>query len=345
MNRVIVVHERPDLDSIVGTWLLKKFGEKKFPGINEAKIEFLNNGELPKGKSANTLENEGRLYVDCGRGRFDHHPASEYPEDCAATLIAKYLEIDDDPALEKILRFVVNNDLKGQSHPFGLAYIIKLMHSCHPDKPEMVISWATKALEVKYHEQFSFFSQAREDYEKRTEISEVVLTNGKVFKIATATTDNENFSKYARFCGAAVVIQRKTSGNVQIHTNNRLGLTLYDVSQMIRLEEAKVKGVVINEDWKILSFDGKIKGAEEWYFHHKMQALLNGSLTAPNVPPTKISLEKIVELVKLGINYTYFPNDTCKKGHCIGYKCPDYWYGLHRCRKLRYNEVQLTNSK
>ena len=341
MNWTIVVHERPDLDAIIGIWLLKKFGEKKFPGIIKATVRFLNNGgELTERKSAN----ESELYVDCGRGRFDHHPATEYPEDCAATLIAKHLEIDDDPALETILRFVVNNDLKGQSHPFGLAYFIKLMHVSYPDEPKRVINWAVEALETKYHEQFSFFYQARKDYEQKAEIDEVTLTNGRVFRVVTVISDNENFSKYARFRGAAVVIQKKNSGNIQIYTNRRFGLTLYDTTQIIRLEEAKAKGVVITKDWKILSSEGKVEGAEEWYFHHKMQVLLNGSLTATKVPPTRILLEKIREFVKLGINYTYFPDNACKEGHCIRRQCPYYWYGLHRCRELRYN-AQLVNSK
>lgn len=344
MDWTIVVHGRPDLDAITGIWLLKKFGKEKFPGIAKARIEFLENGgELPEEKSADELEKEGIIYVDCGRGRFDHHPAAEYPEDCAATLIAKYLEIDDDPTLETILRFVVNNDLKGQSHPFDLAYTIKLMHGHHPNEPEQVISWAIEALEAKYHDQLLFFSSTREEYERKAEIDEVTITNGRVLKVVTGVSDNETFSKYARFWEAAVVIQKRSSRNVQIFTNQKHGLTLYDVTQMVRLEEAKAKGVAITNNWKILASEGRVKGAEEWYFDYRLQALLNGSLTSPNVPPTKLLLERIRELVKLGINYTYFPNDACANGRCIQRQCPYYWYGLHRCRKLRY-EALLTNS-
>ncbi len=254
MDWTIVVHWRPDLDAITGIWLLKKFGEEKFPGIAKARIEFLENGgELPEEKSADELEKEGIIYVDCGRGRFDHHPAAEYPEDCAATLIAKYLEIDDNQTLETILRFVVNNDLKGQSHPFDLAYTIKLMHGHHTSEPERIINWAIEALETKYHEQLLFFSSTREEYERKAEIDEVTITNGRLLKVVTVVSDNENLSKYARFLGADVVIQKQSSGNVQIFTNQKHGLTLYDVAQMLRLEEAKAKSVTITKNWNILA--------------------------------------------------------------------------------------------
>lgn len=336
MNWRIATHKRPDLDAIATIWLLKKFGEEQFPGIAKATIMFVENGNIPEGENV--------IAVDVGGGMFDHHPQSEHPDDCAITLMAKHLEVHDDPALETILRFVANNDLKGSAHPFDLAYIIKLMNSFYSNKPERVINWATKALEAKYQEQFSFFSEAKEEFEQKAEIDEIKMNNGRgerVLKIVIIVSDNENIAKYARShfgCKAAVVIQKQTTGNVQIYVNKQYGLRLHDVAQMIRLEEQKIKGLVETTDWKELSSEGnKVKGVKEWYYHKGLEALLNGSLTA-KVPPTSLPLERIRELVKLGIWYTLLPNSVCRKeGYCTGVDCEWYEYGLSRCRKLRYD--------
>ena len=36
----IVTHERPHLDEIVAIWLLRRFGETRFPGISQAKVSY-----------------------------------------------------------------------------------------------------------------------------------------------------------------------------------------------------------------------------------------------------------------------------------------------------------------
>lgn len=331
MDWKIGVHERPDLDAICGIWLLKKFGEAKFPGIGKAKVKFFKGEELIDGKSAEDWENQGVILVDIGRGKFDHHPASEYPEECATTLIAKYLDVDDDPALEQILKFVRHTDLQGALNIFDLSSLVKAMHKAHPRR----IVWPLEALEAKYQDQLAFFDQAAEEH-KKAEIEEIRVNN-RLLKVLTAISDCQELSRYARshYGGrVAVVIQKRTSGNVQIFTNQRYGLRLNDTAQMIRLEEQKVKGEILTSDWQTLAAEGAVKGAEEWYFHYNLQSLLNGSLTFSKVPPTNIPLEKIKALVKLSINYTYFPCG--KEPRSCSRKCDYYEYGLHRCRKLRF---------
>ena len=337
----IWLHTEPDVDAITGFWLLKKLGEKKFPGIAMATIKLVpTGGDLPGGLTAYELEERGIICVDTGGGRFDHHPQEEHPEECAATLVAKYLEVDDDPALDQILRFVANHDLKGSAHPFDVGSICKMYYSVHPDNPAKVIGWVIDALEVKYQEQFMFFSETRKEYEENAKIVGVVLANGETFRVVTIASDDRHVAKYARYQGAAVVIVRQSTGHTQIMTQNRFRLRLDDIAAMMRLEEQKAKGTVQTTDWERLRAKGKVLGAEEWYYH-EMEALLNGSFTAPKVPPTRLSLERITELVILGVNYTYFPNGTCsKEGFCVGERCSYYPYGLQRCRKLRWDARQ-----
>ncbi len=341
---LIAMHEKPHLDEYVAIFLLKRFGGVKFPGISKAKISYLPNNKIPA-NSTDEYEKKGVIFVGIGGGRFDEHSTvkkDRKQNECAATLVAKALGIIENPSLEKILKFTLNNDLNAAAHPFDLAYLTKLMHQQYPENPEKVMEWVMMGLEIKYQEQFQFFNATKEEFERVAKIENVEGPNGRILRMATIISDNEQMSKFARSAyggNVAIVIQKKLSGNVQIYTNRQDGLTLYDVAQMIRFSEQETKGKIITKDWKDLASEGKVNGAEEWFFHQVGQMLLNGSLTATNVPATQISLERIKEITKIGINPMKFFSRECEKRVCaskVGNECPWYKYGLQRCRKVRF---------
>lgn len=336
--KIIATHPKPHLDEIAAIWLLRKFGKEKFPGIKHAEIQYWNETDITE--TPEKYESQGIVLLGIGNGKFDEHPGLENgrkENECCATLIAKYLDIDDDPALEKILKFVLNNDLKASAHPFDLAYVTNVLHRQSPNNPEKIIEWTTTGLEAKYQEQLQFFTATKKEFEKATKI-EQIQCNGKTVNLVIAVSDDGQMSKFARSfhgCNAAIVIQKLSSGNVQIFSNKKFKITFYDVAQMLRLEEQKAKGKLITTDWKELATEGKVEGAEEWFFHKEGQLLLNGSFTAPNVPPTQISLKQITELVKIGVNRNQFYKNCDSRG-CRN--CPWYSWGLHRCRKLRFEK-------
>ena len=348
MIDAIVTHERPHFDEYLAIFLLKKFGENKFPGISAAKVVYLSSGGgIPDGRSADDCEKEGKLLIGVGGGRFDEHPAADKnrkQDECAATLVAKALGVADDLSLEKLLKFAVNNDLKAAAHPFDLAYIAKVMHQQYP--PEKVMDWIMIGLEAKYQEQVSFFTEAGKEFERRAKIEEVLGPRGMILRMATIVSDDEQINKFARSAyggKTAIVIQKRLSGNVQIFVNQQRGLTLYDVARILRLTEQKIKGKVVVSDWKMLASEGKVAGAGEWFFFQAAQMLLNGSLTASGVPATKIPFEQIQEIVRIGINPNAFEANfasRCKKGICAsiikGSACSWYKFGLQRCRKIRF---------
>ena len=99
----IVTHENPDLDAILSSLLLKLFGEKKFPGVTTAKMEFVSAGTLYKGERSQKLLEQGIITVDTGGGQFDTHPDDNNKVDrdklnrSASDLVAEYLGVIDDP--------------------------------------------------------------------------------------------------------------------------------------------------------------------------------------------------------------------------------------------------------
>lgn len=348
----IVMHRRPHLDELVALWLLLNFGEEKFPGISKVKVAFSDDGgESPHGLSAEDWEQEGVLLLGIGGGPFDDHPASGKKRkqgECTTTLVAKKLGLDDEPAFEKILKFTQRTDLKG-SHPFDLANLVETLHRQYPADPRKVMGWTIMVLDAKYQEQLGFLTTTKKEFDEKATVEEIQGPGKRIFKLVTVVSDNEQINAFARSrqgVKASIVIQQRSSGNVQIFTNQKEGLILYDVVQMIRLAEQKKKGNVITTDWKTLALEGRVDGAEEWWFHEKAQQLLNGSLTAKKVPPTKLSLEEIKEIVRIGVNPGAFESEcaSCSQGKCLAFSkdnpCSWYAWGLHRCRKIRHKMSQ-----
>lgn len=318
-------HQAPHLDEICAKWLIEKFGNKKF---------------------FEKYAPERVIKIGVEGGVFDEHPkfaGQRKKDECAATLVAKALGVSEDPCLKEILEFVRTHDLK--TGPFEVGDIVNLIHQQFPDNPKVAVNWARMALEAKYQRQLRFFA-AKERFEP-VEIEEVKIEE-RMLKIAIILSDEEEMSKVARssYGGkAAIVIQKKSSGNVSILTNPRLRppLHLRDVARMIRFSEQETKGKIVTRDWRLLGAEGKAEGAEEWYYYPVLggEGLFNGSHIDPNLPPTKLSLEKIKELVKIGINPLVFEpsrSQKCLAGTCTSTRadpCPWYHWGLERCQKIR----------
>lgn len=135
--KTIISHESPDLDSILSIYLLRRYGSRKYPGIDLARLKFCPAGVLPGNKSPEDLENEGILAVDTGGGRLDTHPVKNKSDDsnidkCASRLVAEDLGVERLPELEQILIFSLLQDIEGRSlqsrdagdHAFSLPNII-----------------------------------------------------------------------------------------------------------------------------------------------------------------------------------------------------------------------------
>jgi hypothetical protein len=102
-------HTNPDPDAAGGIWLLRRFSHIK--GAHTATIDFVS--QETKGESTEELEKQGIICIDTGEGRFDHHPHGSKPGKCAMDLVADYLGLSDDPAIQRILDFIRMHDLEG----------------------------------------------------------------------------------------------------------------------------------------------------------------------------------------------------------------------------------------
>ncbi len=345
----ILTHERPHLDEIVGVWLLRKFGEPRFPGIGSARVSFTTARKLADaGLGPADYEARGIVLLGIGGGRFDEHPTQEAGRktgECAATLVARELGRTDDPALAKILKFVRAADVEGNASPFDVSYVVKLLHAQFPDDPQRIIEWALVAIEAKYVEQERFFTVVKQEFETRARVEEIAVGERK-FRMAVIDSDEDGVHKYARSeygARAAVVIQRRSRGNVVVFGDKRAGIDLREAVKIIRLEEQAAKGIsdcrLQIADWRKeedrLTAEGQLPGAEEWFYHKQGQMLMNGSLTQADVPPTRLSLERVAELVKIAMDTTRLKPLCQSTGKCLGDVCDWHSWSLARCVALR----------
>jgi len=337
----ILTHERPHLDEIVAVWLLRKFGEQRFPGISTAAVTFTSIRKLAEaGLKPEDYEARGTLLLGIGGGRFDEHPTMDEGRktgDCATTLVAKEIGVSDDLSLAKILRFVRAADVEGNASPFDISYVVKLLHARYPDEPHRVIEWALVAIEAKYQEQLRFFTVVKPEFDAKARVEEIAVGQRRL-RIVTIDSDEDGIHKYARSeygARAAIVIQRRSSGNAAVFGNKQAGVDLREATKLIRLAEREAKGLEFASDDERLLAEGYAPGAEEWFYHKQGQMLLNGSLTQADVPATRLSLDRIAELVKIGIDPGRLKPLCQSTGRCVGDVCDWYPWSLSRCVRLR----------
>jgi|GEM_PF-604150 len=310
------------VDEVCAVWLLRKFGVRHDPDIAKYPIKLMGPGE-----DSGEWTSQGYMVVHVGG------------DERSCDIAAEAMKVKDDPSLSQILHYS-RTHLKGRIGPLELPSIIASFCAVHPDEYERAFKWSSTAFDTKHVVQQMFHS-AKEDYEKA--IKEENYIGSRKVMIVTFESDNPAVSRYARSkkfgCNAAVVIQKNSKGQVQVYASKRHGVNLDDVAKMLRLHEQRVKKNICTTDWRELGAHGRVTGAEEWWFHKEAGMLLNGSLSAPDVPPTNLDLETIRDIVAVGINPQAMPDDCRKRGRCVhGRDCEFYSYGLYRCYKLRKEE-------
>jgi hypothetical protein len=129
--QTIVTHHGVHDDELWGLWKAKRFGARKFPGIETAKLDLMDAGlHLKGGQDGAYWLEKGYLFLGLGGGPFDEHQmkATTRERHCTATLMATFLNLNGNPAIQEILRAAVRADRKGQKLPFELASLVKSWH-------------------------------------------------------------------------------------------------------------------------------------------------------------------------------------------------------------------------
>ena len=277
-QKIIVTHISPDLDGIPAIWLLKKF----HPEFANARVEF-----VPAGN--NTYNNQpvdsdpDVVHVDDGGGRFDHHHSNEFT--CAAKLVYEYLikegYIDEkDEALARLIQVLVELDHGWDSYnwpepasdrwEFALHNILSGVKMNYRGDFYKAIDWTIDALEAVYK-----------------------LLQSKIL----AEKEVARGQKFKTRWGKGVGVYTKNDAVMDVGIKNGYALVVRkDPDQgYVRITGSNKHKVDFTKAYKEIV---KRDNVGQWFLHASNVLLRNGSTRNPNMRPTKMTMEEVIEILQ-----------------------------------------------
>ena len=271
-ERMLVTHARPHLDDVAAIWLLKKF----HPDFGEAGVEF-----LMRPASGQFAIPSGAVGIGIGRGQFDEHKGDL--EDCATSLVWKWLVKQDrvkidkntQPALERLVDWVLKEDL-GQLNSvpwreWSVSTVFANYDEVVSDDDHQVYAFGVQLLEsllIAFRDQVKLDT----DWAKRQEF----LTRwGK----AVALESEVYGSSWRAYQAGAVLVCEvdRTKGYRQIRAEAHSDVDLSEAYAVAHKQEPKAS----------------------WFLHHSKRLLLCGSGSATDFVSSKLTLQQLIDLVKL----------------------------------------------
>jgi hypothetical protein len=306
----IVALPRIQVDTLIASFLLVRFGEERFPGIKDAEYLFWIN--IPEGKTAAELEKEGYIFLDMGGGMFDHHvDQGEKHEKCMSQMVAEHLGIHKKQSIKKLLEYARRDDLFGKGtisndpidRAFGLSGLVSNLNRNMPDDQELILKTIMPLFHAHYLEEKKRAEDLPKEYEEK-------LLSGKAravtlqtirgpVKMAIIETDEIAMAGYLRAQRAVdLVVQKMSSGHVNIITQQKKMFDLSQIVAFLRIAEAEEKGITLSIAEKDLGIAGRIEGIDEWYLDTRARTIQNGGVRPQWTNPTRLSLMTIGEIIK-----------------------------------------------
>jgi len=258
---MIVTHSNPDFDCIVATWLLKRFC-----GMNDSEIKFIKfGGSIP-------IKYKDAVFVDIGKGEFDHHHRDDFVS--SATLILEKFNLQNDSVLKKLADITrrvdhgfFNERAKGI---LDLINIISGLNTHYPNDPIKVMRIAFECLDAIYK------------------------------KESQSINFEEEFSKGIKFrtrWGSGIGIESHNLG-VREYCYNRGHIIFVYVNPITKYRGIAAKGRKGVDFSEVYERIRTLEPDAEWYLHFSKDLLICGSDKAINKKLSKLTLEELIDVIK-----------------------------------------------
>lgn len=309
--RTILLPTRPQPDTIVAIFLLKKFGKDVLPGIADASV--LVQPALPLGETFDSLLAKGTLALDLGGGVLDHHDKDQ----CTSELVAAYLNISKDPSIGQLLAYACRDDKQGKGtlsrdaldRAFGLSGLISALNKAYPTEPGYVVDAALPLINAHWQSAYEHHVALPQEVREKSRTGEygeiTVSSKGKTYKVAMIVSDKPSMATFLRSerGGRFDVVIQKT-----VDTNHLCALTRQDqhidlskAAGLVRLREAELSGVELPNDEAYVSKTGRVNEVSNWYYDPATNSLLNGGIHSKDVEPSRIDWEEFKLILKAGL--------------------------------------------
>ncbi|MFH1523231.1 MAG: hypothetical protein ABIE43_05450 [Patescibacteria group bacterium] len=324
----ILIPNKPHLDPIAAIYLLWKYGQEKFPGVESAKINYWEHSNDPSLEEIEVFKNEGVLTIDIGGGLFDHHNKEEAQGETSTSLAASYLGILEKPELSALLSYVREDDLEGLHNRFGdLAYLLKVMYKQNIPS-DQVVTFALQVINYLQNGQIEWHINVKKEFEEKCKILRTKRYRRKL-KIGIIESDNLQVANYGiTVKNLSVVMQKRSTGHVMILTNKNHNIDLREIVAAIRKRELELREYDKPIDTKKLSFEGKSQLISYWFYHRSLNSFLNGSDALSKTEATKVPFNEIIRFTMYGL--TTDDSELCDCGK-EGNSCPYRDYGFSKC--------------
>lgn len=299
--KTIVTHFNPDLDAVASVWLLKKF----YPEFLHAEVQFVPAGRTWRGFDVDS--DPEMIHVDTGLGILDHH--KENLNTCSARLVLEFLkkkDIDVDEALERLVDVVNEIDhfrevywpnATSDRYEFCLESMLDGWKLLYQGQDLRFVDWALDCLDGLYRN-----LQNKVWAEKEIEnIGKVFTTRfGKAVAVETMNDDVLHVAQKMGYVIAARLDPKKHYVRIKALPPHQKGLCAPDCHcHEHAKEKCNCKNVDINVDLSgAYNEFKKLDSKATWYLHPDHRQLLNGSTKSPEMRPTKLTLDEIINVLK-----------------------------------------------
>jgi hypothetical protein len=256
----IVIHVRPDLDALLGAWIMCRFGH-----LDSYNLVFVPVGHRLK-------EGENIIHIDTGLTQFDHHGRSDFT--CAAKLVYDALfKGKPNFAVEKLVEYALKTDwyLLGESEdtPFSVNSVIEGHNYLFPNNPHKVAENSFCVFDALYAS-LSVRVKAEKEY-------------------------NKGFSFNSSF-GEAFAIE---SDNTAVRdVAYRKGAVLFVFVDPIKgyrgFKAQSQKGIDLTQTFIAVN---ALEPHADWFLHSSRELLLCGSDKAPDRKLSSLSISELAALV------------------------------------------------
>ena len=304
---------KPQPDTIAAIFLLKKFGDAAFPGVGSAELAFWT--DLPAGETSASLEAKGYILIDLGDGKFDHHNSlvDGRPTKCSSELVADFLGVASHPPLLKLLAYAKRDDLEGKGtisqdaldRAFGLSGLLTNLNRTYAEDPNGVTNMVLAMFEAHFQEEESRTILVKQEWKELQDTNKAISWNvthkGVQLRLVQLPSDNISMAGFLRnYHRYDLVILRRSTGHVNLISNQARPIDLSGVAATIRQKEAEKMGLD-PATLPPLTAQGRVAAIPQWYYDTVAKSLQNGGIRPEDTKPTTLTDEEIKKATTDGL--------------------------------------------